>query len=248
MTHDRPVGLVYFRFVILVLAFSCIPPASADETPQIKAGKISFLGGKSLAYKSYYRVHKKAIDAYRRSEPIYYREQVTLVKGWKRVIVSKYMNFFEGGRSQVTVYDYQGIQLNDPFHFRGQVLISENNERILLGQKDNYYILKKSFLLDKNGALLTTIEHSRASLFGLTDDGKLFWALLRTEAKKPSKQELLVINAAGKIVKKLDTNRDNSVRFDHNNINYEISLIDNTATPDSGRFDVATPTDRYFSG
>ena len=233
MTHDRPVGLVYFRVVILVLAFSCILPVSADETPQIKAGKISFLGGKNLAYKSYYRVHKKAVDAYRRSEPIYYREQVILVKGWKRVIVSKYMNFFEGGRSQLTVYDYQGIQLNDPFRFRGQVLISEDNERILLGQKDSYYILKKSFLLDKNGALLATIEHGRAGLFGLTDDGKLFWILLRTEVKQLSKQGLLIINAAGKIVKKLDTNRGNNIRFDHNNISYEISLVEKSATPNS---------------
>jgi hypothetical protein len=209
------------RYLFLLLYFLTLP-ILAESRPQVDKDKIIFDGGKVLEYKSYYRQHQKAVDAYRKSEPIYYKEQVVVVDQWQRVIVSRYMNFFEGGKSRITVYDFSGNELNESQFFRGKVLISETGKRIFIGQKDKYYLLTKSFLLDQDGKLYKTINHEKLiSDYRMTKDGLLFLIIKRPNINE-KKAQVTIIDTGGIVIKQFTVEDDNNIVFEYIDKQYSV--------------------------
>lgn len=201
---------------VLLLILCCLAlPVLAVTPPRVEKDKIVFVGGKVVEYKAFHRQHQKAVDAYRKSEPIYYKEQVIVVEQWQRVIISKYMNFFEGGKSQLTVYDFAGHELNKSQLFRGTVLISETNKRIFIGQKDKYYLLTKSFLLDQDGKLVKTVEHDKLiHEYRMSKDGLLFLIIKRPNFNE-KKAKVTIIDASGVMVRQIDVDDDSVINFEY---------------------------------
>jgi hypothetical protein len=210
------------RYLLLLLLCFLTLPVLAEKPPQVDSDKIIFDGGKVLEYKSFHRQHQKSVDAYRLSEPIYYKEQVIVVDHWQRVIVSKYMNFFEGGKSQITVYDFSGSELNKSQLFRGKVLISETGKRIFIGQKDKYYLLTKSFLLDQDGKLHKTITHEKLiSDYRMTKDGLLFLIIKRPNINE-KKAQVTVIDTGGIVIKQFSVEDDSNIVFEYIDKKYSV--------------------------
>lgn len=210
------------RYLLLILSSFFSLSALATEAPVVDKNKITFSGSKVLEYKSFHRQHQKAVDAYRLSEPIYYKEQVIVVDQWQRVIVSRYMNFFEGGKSRITVYDFSGNELNKSQLFRGKVLISETGKRIFIGQKDKYYLLTKSFLLDQDGKLHKTITHEKLiSDYRMTKDGLLFLIIKRPNINE-KKALVTVIDTGGIMIKQFSVEDDSNIAFEYIDKQYSV--------------------------
>lgn len=210
------------RYLLLILSSLFSLSVLATGAPVVDKNKITFSSGKVLDYKAYYRQHQKAVDAYRKSEPIYYKEQVIVVDQWQRVIVSKYMNFFEGGKSRITVYDFSGNELNKSQLFRGKVLISETGKRIFIGQKDKYYLLSKSFLLDQDGKLYKTITHEKLiSDYRMTKDGLLFLIIKRPNINE-KKAQVTIIDTGGIVIKQFTVEDDSNIAFEYIGKQYSV--------------------------
>jgi len=196
-----------------------------EPQPKIEEERILFVGGKSLAYSKHRVIHKNSIDAYRKHEPIFTKETPVIIESWKRVVLIKYLNYFEGGTSEIYFYDYQGELLSTPVAFKGNVIIAEPTGRVLLGQKSRQYRLDKSFLLNTDGKSVKTITQPLHSYkFGSSKDGEVFWILSRSNRNGHAITLINVIDRNGEKLHFWDTDKAQKVGFDHKGKYYEFEV------------------------
>lgn len=202
------------------------PTIESDEAlPLIDEGTINFIGGKVIEYHKHRVIHEKALDAYRKHEPIQYRENVVKIKNWKRVAVIKFMSFFEGSRSEIRVYDYHGVLINKATEFRGEVIIATPSDRIMLGQRAKHYKLDKSILLDKNGRQIAELPHAPSAFkFGSSDDGKIFWVLSSLVRDGQPHTQITVFDDSGLHLHTWETDKAQPVGFKYKEIQYKFNV------------------------
>lgn len=202
------------------------PTMGSDEAlPLIDEGTINFIGGKVIEYHKKRQLHEKALDAYRQHEPIYYKENVIKIKHWKRIAVIKFMSFFEGSRSEIRLYDFNGTLINKATEFRGEVIIATPSDRILLGQRAKHYNLDKSILLDKNGRKIAELKHAASAFkFGASDDGKIFWILSSLVRENQPRIQITVFDDTGLHLHTWETDKAQPVGFKYNNKQYQFDV------------------------
>jgi len=202
------------------------PTIDKDESlPLVDEGTINFIGGKVIEYYKRRQLHEKPLDAYRKQEPIYYRENVVKINKWQRIAVIKFMSFFEGSRSEIRIYDYHGILINKATEFRGEVIIATPSDRILLGQRAKNYNLEKSILLDKNGRLVAELPHApNAFKFGSSDDGIIFWILSSLVRDGQPRTQITVFDNAGLLLHTWETDKAQPVGFKYNGKQYKFDV------------------------
>lgn len=202
------------------------PTISSDEAlPLIDESTINFIGGKVIEYYKNRQLHEKPLDAYRLHEPIYYKENVIKIKSWKRVAVIKFMAFFEGSRSEIRIYDFNGTLINKETEFRGEVIIATPSDRILLGQRAKNYNLDKSILLDKNGRKVAELKHAASAFkFGTSDDGKIFWVLSSLMRDNQPRTQITVFDDGGLHLHTWETDKAQPVGFKYKNKQYEFDV------------------------
>lgn len=203
-----------------------------EPQPKIEEARILFVGGKSLEYSKHRVIHEKSIDAYRKHEPIFTKETPVIIESWKRVILVKYLNYFEGGTSEIYFYDYQGELLSTPVSFKGNVIIAEPTGRVFLGQKSRQYRLDKSFLLNTDGKSVKTITQPLHTYkFGSSKDGEVFWILSRSSRNGQAITLINVIDRNGEKLHFWDTEKAQKVGFDHKGKYYEFEVGAPQVTP-----------------
>jgi len=203
-----------------------------EPQPKIEEQRILFVGGKSLAYSKHRVIHEKSIDAYRKHEPIFTKETPVILESWKRIILIKYLNYFEGGTSEIYFYDYQGELLSTPVAFKGNVIIAEPTGRVLLGQKSRQYRLDKSFLLNTDGKSIKAITQPLHSYkFGSSKDGEVFWILSRSSRNGQAITLINVIDRNGEKLHFWETDKAQKVGFDHKGKYYEFEVGTPQVTP-----------------
>ena len=202
------------------------PTMDKDESlPLVDEGTINFVGGRVIEYYKRRQLHEKPLDAYRKQEPIYYRENVVKINKWQRVAVIKFMSFFEGSRSEIRIYDYSGILINKETEFRGEVIIATPSDRILLGQRAKNYNLDKSILLDKNGRLVAELAHApNAFKFGTSDDGMIFWILSSLVRDRQPRTQITVFDNAGLLLHTWETDKAQPVGFKYKDKQYKFDV------------------------
>ncbi|MFV1992409.1 MAG: hypothetical protein ACC635_00780 [Acidiferrobacterales bacterium] len=202
------------------------PAMDKDESlPLVDEGTINFIGGKVIEYYKRRQLHEKPLDAYRKQEPIYYRENVVKINKWQRVAVIKFMSFFEGSRSEIRLYDFNGILINKATEFRGEVIIATPSDRILLGQRAKNYNLDKSILLDKNGRLVAELPHApNAFKFGSSDDGYIFWILSALVRDGQPRTQITVFDNAGLLLHTWETEKAQPVGFKYKDKQYKFDV------------------------
>lgn len=202
------------------------PTIDNDEAlPLIDEGTINFIGGKVVEYHKHQVLHEKALDAYRQHEPIYYKENVIKIKSWKRIVVIKFMSFFEGSRSEIRIYDYHGTLINKETEFRGEVIIAGPSDRILLGQRAKHYNLDKSILLDKNGRKVAELKHAPSAFkFGTSNDGKIFWILSSLVRDGQPRTQITVFDDSGLHLHTWETDQAQPVGFKYKEKQYQFDV------------------------
>lgn len=207
-------------------------PPKPEPVPVIDEGTINFINGKVIEYHKKRQVHKEALEAYRKQEPIYYKENVIHIDKWKRIAVIKFMAFFEGSRSQIRVYDYNGTLINKETEFRGEVIIATPSDRIMLGQRAKNYNLDKSLLLDKNGRLVAELVHApNAFKFGSSDDGKIFWILSSLVREDSPRTQIAVYDLTGIQLHTWETDKAQPVGFKYGKKQYKFDVPAPVAVP-----------------
>ena len=219
-------------FITGLLACFAITAAAADNpVPVIEKEQIVFINNKVMPIKPYHVLHKTPLDAYRNHEPIYYKEKAVLIEIWQRIIVSKHMNFFEGPRAEMRVYDYHGKLLNPATPFRGKVIISSPTKRIFVGQRSRSYKIEKSLLLDSNGKLIAHIPHSDGAYdFGMSPDGRLIVIYALSKQNNQTVIIAKVVDHNGRDVRTLDVSQSPEFIIDHDNEKYKFAVPTTTQT------------------
>lgn len=215
---------------------------AASPAPVVEKERIIFLNSKVLEIKSYHVLHKDPLEAYRSHEPIRYQERAVLIEEWQRVIVSKHMNYFEGPRGEVRVYDYQGQLLNPATPFRGRVMVIGPTNRIFVGQYSRSYKIDKSLLLDKDGKSVAEIPQPEGTFdFALSRDGKLIAIYANTKQNGQAGMLAKVVNFNGQDVRTLEVTQAQIIEVEHEGKKYSFQ-VPGAAKTSSGNIKQSTPT------
>ncbi|MDH5648079.1 MAG: hypothetical protein OEY67_00370 [Gammaproteobacteria bacterium] len=214
-----------FALILVVISTTLfVHHISYSDTalPVIEPERIIFINSKVLEIKPDQIVHKEPLDAYRLHEPIRYREQAVLLEDWQRVIVSKHMNYFEGPRGEVRVYDYQGNLLTPAIQYRGRIMIIGPANRIFLGQRSRSYRIDSSLLLNSDGKLVATIPQSQGAYdFALSPDGKMIVIYASGKQKDQNITSAKLIDTNGKEIRSLEVSLGQTLNIEHEGQKYD---------------------------
>ncbi len=156
-----------------------------------------FPNGKTVEYSSRKRLHKTPDEALKANEAYSITETPFVISVWRRVVVIKVSDYFEGGTRELRVYDYKGNLLNRPVSVlanssgaKDDVFFMEKTKRIFVGQTSSHFTVKESLLLDVNGAMVKSIAQPEYTVaFGTSEDDQLFW-IISVETEIISSPEL----------------------------------------------------------
>jgi hypothetical protein len=211
---------MFFIFLFFSVGF-----VQVSEGPEVKENQIIFTGGKSLQYKRNKILYSDPLEAQKHSEPVSISEIPSLVKPWKKLVVTRTENFFEGSQKEVKVYDYEGNLLNPPARIEGDVFFLEDAQRIFLGGRSSHGFVDKSYLLDDAGKLVKEIPQPQNVFdFGFSDDGRIIWILSNHVRKGVPVGQVDIIDRNGNKVKTTEFTKAQVIEVSHNGKRYKISL------------------------
>ncbi len=236
-------GIILFISLCLTMVVN-----AAGPVPVIEKERIIFTNSKVLETKSYHVLHKDPLEAYRSHEPVRYQERAVLIEQWQRVIVSKHMNYFEGPRGEVRVYDYLGQLLNPATPFRGRVMVIGPTNRIFIGQYSRNYKVGKSLLLDKDGKSVAEVSQPEDTFdFALSKDGKLIVIYANTRQNGQTGMLAKVVDFNGRDIRTLEVTQAQIIEVEHEGKKYGFQVPGTAKTgsakksPDKAKQGAAKP-------
>ncbi|RTE86189.1 MULTISPECIES: hypothetical protein [Gammaproteobacteria] len=98
--------------------------------------------------------------------------------------VSKYsISNFEGATVFLSVTEDENLLISPAME--GEVVLLENEERILVVGQSAHHIVQNSYLFDSNLREIKRIDHEPISYFGVSDDDAIFWLVMNKVEEQP---------------------------------------------------------------
>ena len=141
--------------VAIVLLFNgylgeAVASSENESSVRIEKDQIVFPNGKTVEYSSRKRLHKTPDEALKADEAYSITETPFVISVWRRVVVIKVSDYFEGGTRELRVYDYKGNLLNRPVSVlanssgaKDDVFFMEKTKRIFVGRPAHTLLSKK---------------------------------------------------------------------------------------------------------
>lgn len=209
-------------FIFLFLSVGII---QVSESPEVKENQIIFTRGKSLQYERNKTLYSDPLEAQKRNEPVSITEIPKVIRPWRKLVMTRTENFFEGSQKEVKVYDYEGNLLNPPARIEGDVFFLEGANRIFLGGRSSHSLVDKSYLLDDDGKLVKEIPQPQNVFdFGFSDDGRIIWILSSHLRSGVPVGQVDIIDSNGNKVKTTEFTKAQVIEVSHHGKRYKISL------------------------
>lgn len=145
------------KYLLLILQTIVLAGCFAS-TPEIDSRKVKFSNGQTLTL-------SKGMKPY-------------LMQEWKRILVVKTMDLFEGYKKEISIYSFDGSKLLDKFGFEGEELIFSSKSLILLAQRSSHRRITKSFLINIDGEVIKEIKQSENIVeINKSSDDQIIWYL-----------------------------------------------------------------------
>lgn len=172
-------------YLLLALAVVSISTCAAKEVfvrPSITETSLEFLNGEEVALgTTRYEVQIPRPDI--PEQPAVIEVSAQLVEAWERVLVITRKGYFEGGFTQVEVYDYNGNRLGAGQPFSGKIIALKKVNRLVLAGMSADYGDDVSEFLNPNGHSIRRVRHANYAFeFGWTEDETIFWSFGATFA------------------------------------------------------------------
>lgn len=195
--------LQFLCFCFLLFAFPVY--AGLGDVPQIKDGRIIFSNGKIIPYQPSKVLFSDPEEAVKQAKPVSILEEPKLIQRWKRLILVRTLNYYEGVKKDITVYDYAGNPLSPSQKNEGEVFFLDASNRIFLAGQSFHNFVNKSFLLDQNGSLVREVSQPENVIdFGFSHDGKIIWILSSYIKDEIPVGQVKVVDYNGDEIKKTD--------------------------------------------
>lgn len=223
--------------LVALIGISGEGPSANESVPEITETAIRFSGGGILQYHRKKILHSKPSEALKSREPVSISEKPVLIMRWKRLVLVRTIDYFEGGAKEIMVYDYKGNALIPPRRIMGEVFFLENTNRIFLGQTSAHFRVDKSFLLDQDGNLVREIPQPETVWdFGSSADGRIIW-IISHHIKAPKNLfplgdprnliplgRLKVLDSDGVEIKTIEFLEEKTIEVQHNSNIYKIHV------------------------
>ena len=211
------------------ICFVFIFCGAGDQVPSIEEGKIVFVGGKTVTYESKKVLRSPSKEGLSASTVVSISEKPLLIRPWKRIIIVRTENLYEGSTVQILAYDYRGNLLGTSKKISGEAFFIEGKQRIFLGQKSSHYMVKESYIFDTDAKLIRVIPQSKNVVsFGLSEDGELIWIISsRVQDGKPV-GEVQVVDSNGSEIGAFTFSKAQEIKVEHKGRTYKIT----TEAPD----------------
>jgi len=217
-----------------------VASSESKSSVRIEKNRIVFPNGRTVEYFSRKYLHKTPDEALKANEAYSFTETPFVITAWRRVVVIKVSDYFEGGTRELRVYDYEANLLSRPVTVlanssgaKDNVFFMETTKRILLGQTSSHFTVKESLLLDVDGATVKSIAQPEYTVgFGTSTDDHLFWIIsVDTEiistqelTKRPVGQIGLYSTERGELVRSTKFYKSEVVRLDYQGKVYSIKV------------------------
>lgn len=213
------------KSILLVILLSLTSSTAVADEPKIEQGKIFFANGKIVRYATSQILHTDPEEALIEEEPVSKSEEPILIDAWKRLIIKKVFNLYEGNSTEITILDYDGNILNTSTKFMGTALFLINTKRIFLAQRSSHFIITESLMLNSDGKLIKEVpQDPNVVEFGHSSDGKVIWIFSSSGIGGKPKTKIKIIDHNGKVIRSEESEKEEQILFNFEGTRYEFRV------------------------
>ncbi len=211
--------------LVLVLFLWAVQPLAKADEPRIDGQRIIFDGGAVMQYSTKTLLYSDPEHARQKRQPIWIAEKPVLIREWRRLILQTTNHYAEGETKTIALYDYSGNLVFPKITFVGELFLLTVTERIFLIQKSPHSQLRRSFVLDKDGALIRVLHHGELRSAGHSDDGKVVWLLAASGMGGKPCTDVVVVDFNGVELKTERKCSAGKTRFVYRDKTYEVDVL-----------------------
>lgn len=197
---------------------------AGDSVPELFEDHVKFSNGINLYYESHRVLFANPELARAKRLPVSISEKPIVIKEWEQVVVLKTNHYYEGGTTELILYDYSGESIFPSLEITGEVYFLRTQHRILMVEVSAHYKTDNSFILSNTGRLLAKIYHGEIFDVGISFDENVIWFYSSVVVDGSPMTKVSVFDVEGKAIKDITVKEAGLVKFEYLNKTYSLDI------------------------